>query len=107
MNDRILSLLGLCRRAGKLTLGFDLIAQSITDGSARLVVTASDISKSTGKKLGSLCEKSGVELLALARSKEELSLSLGRLCVAASVCDSGFAAKLSQLINSEKQEENV
>ncbi|MBQ5398532.1 MAG: ribosomal L7Ae/L30e/S12e/Gadd45 family protein [Ruminococcus sp.] len=101
MNDRILSLLGLCRRAGKLTLGFDLIVEAVENGDAALVLTARDISKNTEKKLLSVCERNAVKISALNRSKDELSFSLGKLTAAAAVCDAGFAEKLSELLNSE------
>ena len=51
MNDRILSLLGLCRRSGKLSLGNDAVIASVRDGEARLVLCTADISENTRKKI--------------------------------------------------------
>ena len=93
----MLSLLGLCRRAGRLTIGNDMVLESISDGKAALVVTASDISKNTEKKILSRCESFGVPRLELDRTKDEISFALGRLCVVAAVCDKGFAKKLVEL----------
>lgn len=102
MNDKALNMLGLCRRAGKLTLGFDLITGSVEDKSARLVLTASDISKSTLKKLTAVCERENVPVLPLGRTKDELSRSVGRLSAAVAVCDEGFAKSLMKLVNKEE-----
>lgn len=102
MNDRLLSFLGLCRRAGKLTLGNDMVLDAVDSGGAYLVVTASDISKNTERKILSRCEARGVRCLNLGRTKDEVSFALGRLCVVAAVCDKGFADKISDLINNQE-----
>ena len=49
MNDRLLSLLGIARRAGKLTMGFDPVAEDVAKHKAKLVLTASDLSERTLK----------------------------------------------------------
>ena len=51
MNDRILSLLGLCRRAGKLTPGNDAVIDDVAKGISKLVIVTSNISKNTEKKI--------------------------------------------------------
>lgn len=51
MNDKLLSLLGLARRGGKLSSGFDAVSNSIKRRKARLVLIASDISQKTQKEL--------------------------------------------------------
>lgn len=50
MNDRILSLLGICKRAGKLITGADTTIDSIRKSKAKLVIFANDFSKSSKKK---------------------------------------------------------
>lgn len=40
MNDRILSLLGLCRRAGKLVIGADPCIDSMAKSKAKLILYA-------------------------------------------------------------------
>ena len=45
MNDRILSLLGICKRAGKLITGADTTIDSIRKSKAKLVIFANDFSK--------------------------------------------------------------
>ena len=85
MNDAILSLLGLCRRAGKLTIGNDAVVEDTKNGTAKLVILTRDISANTRKKL-----------------TKELGFALGRrLAAVVAVCDDGFAAKLTTLIESD------
>lgn len=105
MNDRLLSLLGLCRRAGKLVIGNDPVKESIETGKAFLVLVASDISHNTEKKIRMAVETSNtVKYLTIKRTKEEVSFSLGKTCAVLAVIDKGFADKLCELIETEQKE---
>ena len=105
MNDRLLSFLGICRRAKKLVIGAETAVASMTDGKPRVVRDAADFSKGSVKAVTEASGRCGVEALALPRTKEELSLALGRLSGVLSVEDKGFADKLRELINSEQRGE--
>ncbi len=107
MNDKILNFLGLCRRAGKLTVGNDAVTEEIKCGKAELVIISNDISLNTEKKLIKVCRASDTQCLKLNRTRDELSASLGRFCAVVAVMDTGFSKKLVQLINNENQEVNV
>ena len=51
MNEPFLNMLGIARRAGKLSIGFEMTSQAIRDGKARLIVAASDLTLKTEKEL--------------------------------------------------------
>lgn len=103
MNDRLLSFLGICRRAKKLVIGADVAAQSAKEGRSRLILCASDFSQSSLKRVSEAAVQNGVPVITLGYSKEELSLALGKLCGVLSIEDDGFAAKLTQMINDQTQ----
>ncbi len=103
MNDRILSLLGLCRRAGKVTVGNDAVREAVAKGKSKLVIAADDISENTKKEVSRVCALNNTDFLKISRSKESLSNALGRFCAVISVNDSGFANKLSELISEETE----
>ena len=102
MKNKLLSFLGICRRARKLVIGAEAAAESVTGGKSRLVLYASDFSRGSLKKLRAAAEANGVEVLMLPVTKEVLSLALGRLSGALSVEDEGFAKKLREMIKSEQ-----
>lgn len=104
MNDRILSLLGLCRRAGKLVIGADPTIDSINKGKSKIVIFAGDFSKNSIKPVLSAAHSSNIKALGINRSKDEISLALGKLCGVVSVEDKGFAEKLLQLIENENEQ---
>ncbi len=101
MNDRILSFLGICRRAKKLVIGAESAIQSAQNGSSQLIIYASDFSRNSLKPVLNAARDCGVSAVMLNRTKEELSFAVGKLCGVASVDDNGFAAKLRQMIEAE------
>ena len=104
MNDRILSLLGLCRRAGKLSLGHDAVISSVENGEARLVICAADVSENTLKKIAYAAEECSVPCLTLNRTKDSLGNAIGKYCAVVSVNDAGFAKTLVGYIQTESEE---
>ena len=105
MNDRVLSFLGLCRRANKLVIGAEVTEESVVQGKSLLVLYASDASQNSLKRVRRAAQEKGVPMLCVCRDKESLSRSLGRLCAVLSVEDSGFAGKLCEMIDSEQRGE--
>ena len=105
MNDKILSLLGLCRRAGKVSLGRDAVIDAVEKRTSKLVIMASDISPHTQKDILRACHAKSVKSFTLNRTKDELSHGLGKFCGVISVNDGGFANKLAQLISEETEQE--
>ena len=90
MNDRLLSLLGICRRAGKMAIGFDPAVDSIETDKTKLVLAASDAHK--------------VDFIFIKRTKDELSFSLGKTCALVAITDHGFEKKIRELILAECNE---
>lgn len=54
--QKLFSALSLCRRAAKLTTGFDAVVQSAYDGKAELILLAADVSEGTERRLRRACE---------------------------------------------------
>lgn len=104
MTDRLLSLLGLIRRAGKITLGYDPVIDSIMLKKAKLVIVASDCSKHTSKGVLSTAHKNNVKTHIVEYTKEDISLAVGKYTAVLSICDDGFAKKADTLICSLKEE---
>ena len=80
MNDRLLSFLGICRRAGKIVIGNDPVKEAIETDKALLVIMASDISPNTLKKISPVIKVKGVPCFTAKRTKDEISFSLGKAC---------------------------
>ena len=98
MQNNILSLLGLCRRAGKLVMGHDPVIKAIKENKAQLTLFASDYSENSKKEIKKVCEENNAALLTLPFTKEELGVCVGHYCGAVAVTDRGFSDKLRELI---------
>ncbi len=101
MSDRLLSFLGLCRRAKKLVIGAETAEKSVREGKSLLVLYASDAAPNSLRRVRGACEEHGVALRQLPRDKQALSLALGKLSAVVSVEDAGFAGKLNQMLDAE------
>ena len=91
--DRLLSLLGLARRAGRLSLGNDPVLSSMEEGKAKLVLVCPDLSQRTLKGIESRAEAFGVPLVTIEQTMDQVSMSLGKRCGVLALNDEGFARK--------------
>lgn len=55
MNDNFLGMLGLAKRAGKVTTGGELCAAAVRNGQSKLIIAACDASENTKKSLRDSC----------------------------------------------------
>lgn len=103
-NDRILSMLGLCMKAGKIKSGGFQTEEAVKGGKAWLVIKALDASGNTAKKFGDMCSFYEVPCFEYG-TKEELGRAIGkeeRSVIA--VCDEGFSKTLTTYLNGTKKE---
>lgn len=101
MPDKLLSMLGLARRAGKLQAGYDLSVETIRAGKAVLAMAASDISEKTYKNLVFEAQRKGVPALRLQAAMEELSVACGVKAGVVTLTDSGFAKAITGMMEKE------
>ena len=104
MNKKLLSLLGLMRRAGKLSLGFDAVAKSVYEGESCLIFTTADISPKTLKELNYKINKQ-TEMIALSCTQNDLQRAIGKAVKIISINDKGFAQKAKLLMEADNGEE--
>jgi len=97
--DRVLSLLGLAQRAGKLKSGNYAAEQSVKGGKAKVLLLAGDTSEASVKGYRDLCSYYEVPVL-IYSDKESLGRALGKeYRSVVTVEDDGFAEKLVMLTN--------
>lgn len=95
--QRILNLLGLAMRAGKLTAGEQQVLTDIRKGQAKLVFIAADASSNTKKKFLDKCRYYEVPI-AIKFTKEELSHAIGKQRTICAVTDEGFSGRFQELL---------
>ncbi|MDR0199113.1 MAG: YlxQ-related RNA-binding protein [Streptococcaceae bacterium] len=92
---KVLNLLGLARRAGKLVTGEELVIKAVQEKSCALVFLASDASENLKKKLTDKTTSYGVTLR-LDYTADELSQAIGTNRKVLAVCDLGFAKTMME-----------
>ncbi|MBP3415428.1 MAG: ribosomal L7Ae/L30e/S12e/Gadd45 family protein [Clostridia bacterium] len=104
-NDKLLSMLGLARRAGKVSMGFDSAVGSAVKKESALILTAKDISPKSLKELKYALEECQVDIFEIPYDIDDLKSAVGKSVRIISVNDSGFAAQVKRLLNAGKGEE--
>ncbi|MGI6255739.1 MAG: L7Ae/L30e/S12e/Gadd45 family ribosomal protein [Acutalibacter sp.] len=107
--DKLLSLLGLARRAGKVEPGFDAAVSAARSGKAHLLLAARDISEKTVKNLRYEGDRAGTVTVRLTCSMEELGRACGARAGVLAVTDKGFAKAIGGLAGAatEDKEEHA
>lgn len=96
-SGKLLSLMGLARRAGRLSLGSDAVIEALREGKARLVILAQDLSPKSAGGVRYAAEESGTKVVQIPETMDEISMALGKRTGIVAINDAGFAKKLAAL----------
>ena len=101
-NDKALSMLGICRRAGKLSCGHDAAQTAIKHGHARLCLLSSDASERA-------CSSEGrsVPLIKTGYTMQEIGHATSLRSAVLTVDDRGLASRIQTILNIAYGEDNV
>ena len=103
-NERLLSGLGLCVKAGKVVFGVPMICEAMRKGgksAPKMVLEASDTSDNTHKRLCDKCSYYGVRLVRLECDGITLASAVGKSSQlgAVAVTDQGLVCMLEKYID--------
>lgn len=90
MNNKM-GLVTMCRKAGKLSLGMDMVKDACRNGTAFTVFAADDLSAKSLKEVKFVCSKYNVKLYSIGLSMDEIWNDLGKRTGVMAILDSGFA----------------
>lgn len=101
---RLTGMIGLARRAGRLTYGFDAVAQDISAGKAKAALLSEDASQRTAKKIKDIGSRFNVRVVVLPVSKISLGNAIGRDDTAViAITERAFADKILELADAGNQ----
>ena len=90
--EKILSMIGLAKKAGRVEIGEEPVGAAARAKKARVILLASDAAPSSQRRAASFAEAGSTLLLTVPAGKEQLGAVLGRTSVAMiAVTDVGFA----------------
>ncbi len=106
MNDKILGMIGLAVRAGKVNFGVFMTEKALDEDRARIVIASEDIGASNRRKIEGKCQNYGVNLIFYS-DKASLSRALGKKDVPViAICDEGFARAIMKKYSEQKPDMN-
>lgn len=98
MNNRYLNLLGLAFRAGKCSIGEEIIIRDIRHNRVKLVLLANDIGRQTKKRLTDKCHSYKIPIF-IVHDADTISHAIGKQKrVAVAILEEGFAEKMQTLL---------
>ncbi len=97
--NKTLSLMGICRKAGRLLPGHDVSFDAVRSGKAKLIILTSDASSRHEKELEAACF--GGNVVRLGVSAEEAAPFIGKKSCIFAVTDAGFAQAIEKKIREE------
>jgi len=98
LTDKIISTLGLAKRANRAAYGFETVKHAAMYGQAQMVLVAKDLSPRSLRGVEALCENCEVELIHLPFTMEDLADAVGKPCGVFAVTDAGFAKSIREQI---------
>ncbi len=104
-NQKFLSLLGMCRRAGKLACGHDSTIEAVRSRRAKLCLLSCDSSERLRKEIGRECsfENIDVPIRLLPFTMMEIGSATALKSAVLSVNDEGFAKTLLSHMDDQKE----
>lgn len=99
-NVRALSMIGLCKKAGRLIAGVPLVCDALREGRLALVVYASDAAENSIKRVCDKAKSFDTAVLAVGTTPEVLAKSIGKVGATAAVgiTDRGFADAITKIL---------
>ena len=102
MDNNLLSLLGLCKRAGMLEVGEEPVESVARARVARVLFLASDAAENTARRIRHFAELGSCIWLCIPFTKSELGSAVGGTsCALLAVTDIGFAANIVHRLAAE------
>lgn len=100
-NPKLLSLLGMCRRAGRLSCGHDAAIGSVRSKSAKLCLLSSDASQRLRNEIEREADFEGrsIPVRHLLSTMDEIGKATGLKSAVVTVNDEGFAKSMLGLLN--------
>ena len=97
LSQKLRGILSICRKAGKMEIGFAPMKEALPSGKVKGVVTASDISPKSFKEVQFYCQKYHVPVCPVPLTIAELGGAIGRKAAVAAILDDGFYDRIFQL----------
>ena len=91
MNNNKTGMITICKKAGKLAVGMDMVKKVCREGAAAAVFITTDISEKSFKEVRYICARNSVKLYRLEMTMDDMWYGLGKRAGIIAMTDHGFA----------------
>ena len=98
--QKLKGIFSICRRAGRMEIGYAPMLEALKAGKVCGVVTAENISPKTYKEVSFHCRKANVRVCPVPMSMELLGNAIGRKAAVVGITDAGFFQRIQELCES-------
>lgn len=98
LENRLLGMFSISRKAGKLVFGFDSVKEELAKTPTCVVYLASDLSEKSEKEISFLCSKAGVAIRKTPLSMFQISNITNRLNGVLCVTDQNLCKKIDSIL---------
>lgn len=105
MNNKM-GLITMCRKAGKLVMGMDMVKDACNTGTAKAVFASTDFSTKSLKEVKFACYKNNVKLYSLGIEMDDICEGLGKRTGVIAILDGGFAKACAKGLEQIEIDEN-
>lgn len=108
MTNKAWGILSLCRKAGKLKMGFEPVKETLLQQEARLILYAGDLSHKTRESMDWHLRQMDrpPPCCLLSDTMEELAVLCGKKTGILAITDQGLADAIQKLLNQSEEEAN-
>lgn len=100
-------MLSLCKKAGKLILGFDPVIKAMKEQKLVSVMTASDLSENSKKEIDFYCQKLSAPIVQIPLTMNEIWYCAGKRAGIIGITDRGLEDKLRKILIKLNGEANI
>ena len=98
LSKKYMSMLGMARRAGKLSMGHDMALKAIKEKKAKLVIFSADISPRLIGEFERACGENQTSCLKIEETINDIHMLLGYKAGVITVNDDNFSNRIEELI---------
>ncbi len=104
IKTKIINAISMSRGAGKLVMGFDAVKASVENKTAKMVLTACDISPKSLKEINFTAGKFNIAVRTLPCTMEELRRVTGKTVGIFAITDNGFLNMIASQLETFENE---
>ncbi|MBE6826891.1 MAG: ribosomal L7Ae/L30e/S12e/Gadd45 family protein [Oscillospiraceae bacterium] len=99
--QKLTGLLSICRKAGRMEIGFAPMLEALKAGKICGVIVTEDVSPKTHKEVCYHCERAGIPVCPVPLSQMQLGAAIGRKAAVVGLTDDGFFDRIRTLCETQ------